>query len=474
MVQIRFLPFLLILLILLPEQLSATDSLKIMTVQEFLQLVLKNHPVAKQADLLPEKAKKEIRMARGSFDPVIYSKMSEKEFKDKNYYTLWDNYLKLPTWYGIEFKAGYEKNTGNYVNPEYKTDDKGISYAGISVPVGQGLIIDERRSVLRQAKLLPQLAEAERVKIINKLILQASKDYWDWMLSYNKWDLQRKAVLLNRTRFEGIKARVDGGDMAVIDTVEGHIQLLSLELQMSQSELDYRNSSLVLSNHLWGENGEPVEISGHVVPSMSGTEKMNIGTDSVASLVNAAKQNHPDIVKSTVKLDQLKIERRYLGDKFKPKLNFDYNILQSGRGLSEQSFEYDHIQDNYKYGVNFSFPLFIRAERGKYQLNKLKIQEVNLELRQANREIENNIQAVSNDLANLQKQIELQEQLVNSSGLMLAGEQERFLNGESSVFLINSRENYYIANQVKLVELKAKYAKAKGSLFWASGKYFGY
>jgi outer membrane protein TolC len=94
----------------------------------------------------------------------------------------------VPVWIG-ELKAGYERNQGQYVNPEYRTPNEGLAYAGVSVPlpISQGFFIDARRNTLRQAQLFRDIAEADRVKEINKLLLSAAKDYWNWYYAYNEY-----------------------------------------------------------------------------------------------------------------------------------------------------------------------------------------------------------------------------------------------------------------------------------------------
>ena len=49
------------------------------------------------------------------------------------------------------------------------------------------------------------------------------------------------------------------------------------------------------------------------------------------------------------------------------------------------------------------------------------------------------------------------------------GKQIRFENGESSVFLLNSREATPGTARVKLAELQAKYAQTQATLRWAAG-----
>lgn len=52
---------------------------------------------------------------------------------------------------------------------------------------------------------------------------------------------------------------------------------------------------------------------------------------------------------------------------------------------------------------------------------------------------------------------------------LLRQEDFKFQNGESSLFLVNSRENKLIETAQKLVELRIKYQKAYYATQWAGG-----
>ena len=419
--------------------------------------------------MLSQKAEQEVLSSRGVLDPSINAKFYHKEFQSKEYYTLWDNYLKVPTWYGIDLKAGYERNSGPYVNGEHITPLDGLSYIGVSVPVGQGLFIDERRSQIKQAKQLILISQAERIKVINKLLLQASKDYWDWMYSYYKQNFYKKGLELSTFRSRAVKERVKLGDLSAIDTVEAMMQVQNFQLLFTQAEVEYKNSSLILSNYLWYDDGAPVEISGQLIPADNGAQKLSLSADSIKVLVSYARSNHPEIIKLKAKQVQYDIQKRYFADKFKPKLNLEFNLLQTSFPANENILHRNTFNNNFKLGGSFSYPLFLRSERGKYQLTKLKQKETDFEIQQTLREIENSIFTSINDLEALEKQLAIQENMVSNADQLRAGELARFENGESSIFLINTRESYLITNQVKLYELKAKYAKAKVAVGWNAG-----
>ena len=69
-------------------------------------------------------------MARGGFDPKIEVDFNKKQFKDKEYYSILNSSFKIPTWYGIEIKAGFDNNEGIYLNPENTVPNQRIDFIG--------------------------------------------------------------------------------------------------------------------------------------------------------------------------------------------------------------------------------------------------------------------------------------------------------------------------------------------------------
>ncbi|PRY10662.1 outer membrane protein TolC [Pontibacter ummariensis] len=446
------------------------DSVQVLTLQEYHRLILQYHPVASQAALLTEQARQELRIARGAFDPTVSSKLYRKEYNGKEYYNLWSNTLRIPTWFGPELVAGFDKNSGLYLSTENVLPPEGLSYAGISVPLGQGLFIDERRATIRQAKLMQGIAEAERVKLINKLLLDATKDYWEWLQQYRTAQLYQEAMELTGVRLQAVKARVQEGDLAAIDTVEALVALQDRELLLQQALLALQNARLEVAVHLWAEDQVPLELQEGTIPALLGAEVNPVTEEELAELLAAARINHPDLLKLGLKGEQLEVERRYAANKLLPKLNAEYNVLQRDFYLHPEVMEQDYLQGNYKLGLSFSVPLFLRQERGKLQLTKAKLQANNMELVQQSREIEYAVLAAYNELQALEEQLELQQRLVANALALRQGEQIRFESGESSLFLINAREVKLLEAQAKLYALRAKYAKAKTTLFWAAGE----
>ncbi len=126
-------------------------------------------------------------------------------------------------------------------------------------------------------------------------------------------------------------------------------------------------------------------------------------------------------------------------------------------------------RNDYKAGVEFFFPLFLRKERAKLAQTRVKLEQNVLDRSFLFRTIENDINTAYNTLYNLDRVIEMQENMVENYERLLAGEQRKFDFGESSIFLINTRETELLDARIKLLKLRTDYEKARLTLQYAAG-----
>lgn len=455
----------LIFFILISSQLIAQSD-TVLSIRSFLDLVSKRHPVVKQAVLLPEKARFDLMAARGNFDPKARALFNEKDFDEKTYWNSLDAYLTVPAWIG-EFKAGFERNRGDFVNPERFTPDGGLVYVGYTLPLGAGLLMDDRRNTLRQAQQYVEASEAQRIALINKFLTKASADYWQWYFSYRQLNFITEGLKLAEVRFNAIKELQKNGNNSALDTVEAYTNLISRANQFAQAELEYKNARLVMSGHLWSETGDPVELGANVFPSYIDPNNYLISQEKLDSLRSDAILFHPDLRKITAGLRQLEYERRFRAEMLKPELNLNYNFLRSpvNADISQNTL----LMNNYKFGISAGMPLLLRKERGKLKGTKTQISIAELNLADTKRGVEISVNARFNELKNLEVQLKNQKLLLEAMRQLVEGEQVRFFNGESSVFLVNARETNLVNTGVKLAELEMKYALSIAYLYNASG-----
>jgi outer membrane protein TolC len=244
---------------------SQTNS-DVLSFEEFLSYVKTAHPLTKQANLKISEAQAKLMKARGSFDPKLEANYTEKEYADKNYYSIFNGSFKNPTWYGIEIKAAFDNSEGIYLNPENYLPNSGLTSLGISVPIGQGLWVNERMAELRKAKIYQRVNEAERKIMLTEVIYEASQSYINWKKAYDEVKLYDDYLKNATTRYNGILILIREGDKPAIDSIEAGITVKNRKLNLENSKLKLIKAKLSLSNYLWTEDGIPFEIEDFIRP----------------------------------------------------------------------------------------------------------------------------------------------------------------------------------------------------------------
>jgi outer membrane protein TolC len=442
---------------------QTADSLSVneLTLNEFLGYVKLYHPVARQAQLKVNMAQAELLRSRGAFDPKIEIDYDRKEFKGSEYFDILNGSFKIPTWFGIELKAGFEQNEGSFLNPQLTVPEDGLYSAGISVPLAQGLFINERMATLRQAKVFRDLSQAERDLQLNKILTDAALAYFDWFKAYNEVLLYNNFLTNASIRFEGIKQRAIVGDIAAIDSLEAGITVNNRKLSLEQARVRLMKTGLELSNFLWLEGNIPLELQPDVVPErdllFTIDETLKINNELA---LDFKLEEHPKIKALDFKIRALEIDRRFKANKLLPRIDVNYNFLTSDAGNINTINTGD-----YKGGILFRFPLFLRKERGALRMAKIKIQDAQFNYDLESLRLTNKISAGYQELQSLEKQITLIERITEDYNVLLRAEERKFSFGESSVFLINSRERSLLSSRLKQIELYTKVFNSKASLF---------
>lgn len=452
---------------------QVTDTVRILPLETFRQRLIQHHPYVAKADLLINSAAAELRSARGGFDPKLYSDWQQKSFKNTEYYNFSESGLKIPTWFGLELKGAFQTARGTYLNPENNLPAVGQAIAGVKASALRGMLIDERRATLQRARIMQERSVVDRQILLNDLLMEGIAAYWEWWAAYQSWQVYQEVLANAQQRQRAIVASYEQGDKPAIDTLESFVQLQTRMLEVQQAELDFRNAGLQLSNYLW-ENGEiPLELTDQTIPETPLPNPVDL-TGELSNWLSNLDAQHPELRAYQLKISDLEVSRRLAAEQLKPKLDLEYNFLANGL-----DFTYDQgdattlpylLTENYKVGISFETPLFLRKARGKLQLTDVKLLDTEYDLRQKRLTTNNKILSYFNAWQTNREQLDLYTQTVANYQQLLNAELRKFGIGESSIFLINSRENKLIDAELKLIKLQAKLPKLETSVRWAAGQ----
>jgi outer membrane protein TolC len=305
-----------------------------------------------------------------------------------------------------------------------------------------------------------QLGQAERKLLAIAVLYDASVAYFNWKKNFEEFQMYSQYNTNAETRFKAIQSLIKQGDKRAIDSVEAGISLKSRQLSLENSRLKLLKSKLELSNFLWLDNSIPMELSELLFPEqqIENTIQETLKTNDLLAN-NFSIDNHPKINALETKIDMLEVDRKLKANALLPKIDLSYSYLSEPQYIDSYKFE------NYKVGINFAYPIFLRKERGGLKLAQFKIQETTNSLNLERLQLSNKIKAQKEVISSLNKQRLMANELVSNYDTMLQSEERLFIFGESSLFLINSRESSLITAQLTAIALRNEFCVSNSELY---------
>jgi outer membrane protein TolC len=435
-----------------------TDTL---TWDQYKEIIKTYHPVAMQANLLGSLAKARMKQAWGNFDPKISTNFDQKIYDGTEYYQFLTPEVKIPLWYGLELKGNYSEAEGAFINPESKLPTEGLSFVGLNMSLGKGLLMDMRRAAVKQANIFKEASANQQLLIINDLILDAGEAYLNWQYNYQLTLIYEQALKLTEVRFEAVRNSVKGGDRPAIDTLEALTQIQQRQIQLQQAQLNLRNSLFELGSFMWLQNNQPVEVEMlNILPQSKEIE--------IPQTLNPTVINNPKLLSFGFKLRDLEIERRLKAESLRPTLDLQVGLLNTGQSAF-RNVNRNYWENNNKIGLQFSFPLTFATARGDLAEAKLKIRDTEYEQSLVGNNLQVKFNQFRAEANTLQSQLFVIKQSVDANKKLVEGEEMRFRFGDSSLFLINARESKLIETQEKLIETENKIRKNRLKAEWILG-----
>jgi len=434
---------------------------EVLSLNEYLAYVKSFHPVVKQANLVINEGEAKLLKARGAFDPKLEVDMDRKEFKGTDYYDKLNAAFKIPTWYGLEFKAKYEENTGVFLNPESTVPEEGLYSVGVSLSLARGLLTNRRMAMLKQAKLFNNQVAADRQLLVNDILYEAAQTYFKWLKTYNDKQVYDSFLYNAEFRLEGIIKSYEAGEFPAVDTLEAGIIVQTRKLAYENARMLHVKASLELGTFLWLEDNTPIELQDNVVPDTSTLVTVDEALNT--SGINLDMMNleeHPKLRSLGYKYEGLLVEKRLMANNLLPRIDLEYNLYSETPGNIDS-----YNTGDYRAGLNINFPLFLRKERGDLKLAKAKVQSTEFEIAATRVNLRNKIDAISQEMESYLLQNAMTENMVRDYERLLRAEERKFFLGESFLFLINNRESKLIEARLKANEIENKYFNSKARLF---------
>jgi len=265
---------------------------------------------------------------------------------------------------------------------------------------------------------------------------------YDTRLRYLNWVFTTRIVALMQ-RLQDYRQLVRQGDKPAVDTLEATVYLGLQRQAVAAAMVEEDLAAQSLAELYW-----PLEFAD----TPSGFFDSSVGLPDTSAL-----NSHPQLTELTLALADARLSLDLKNEARKPELNLEYYLLGDGVGLPEQ--DANPFTEAYKMGVTASYPLLNRKARAGAQIAQLKVIESRNKLMDKGRALQTKALAYRNAIDSYNLQIRSGNQLAEQAARLLAAEQELFALGESTQFLLNSRQQALLKARLDVVKLLFKREK---------------
>lgn len=412
--------------------------------------VLRKHPLAIAAEAVESRGPAALMAARGGFDPVAMGTFDRKEYLGTEYFNHAEVGASWQSPFALKIEAGHQWADGVYLANELVVPDNGQAYVALKLPVLQGLLVDKYRVGVKQGEVAVQrnLAAAEIIR--NELRYDLALAFTNWSYTMQLLRIYEETEALIAMRLSNTLGLYQQGDKPAVDTLEARVSLFNQQLTTQQARVDAQVAAQELRAIFWNlpEGAEP------------SSEALNTAIPDALGPV----ANNPELAELRASFADLQLERQLKREYLKPKLDLSYALLGDGFDLTPADNPEGGVGDlftnAYKFGATFSYPILNRTARANVQMADIKLAETGAKLEAKRQSLVTKAEAYSRAAAAYDAQLREVEALVSQASQLLQFERELFDLGESTQFLLNSREQSLQKALLTGAKLRAVRAKA--------------
>ena len=399
--------------------------------------------------------------ARGAFDPMIGTGYEYKTKDDKDKLNVLKSGLALPFNAPLSpsLTLDYKRGLGSSVDPSVKTVTSGEARFGVSVSPLRGLVTDKKRTAMATARLEPRRTDAHQRFLQNNLLLDATRAYWTWVEAQQLLQIQQDLLDLASRRYELITRRAREGEEAPIDSIEAELAAVSREGKVADAIRKAEQTRAKLSVFLWDDGGPASDVlQTYDAPEPDGDVPVDTSREMAFQVAQA---NRPELRELDVKQQQVQLKRRLARAQIRPDLKFEVQAV---------SYDQTDVQvDDIKVGFKIDQPLFFRGSRSQEDEAMIQVRQIEIKRQVTERKIETDVEAAVIGVRQARERVRLSERRVELARRLLAAEERRFELGESTLFVLNQREQAFAGAREEALSARIALHQAAAEYRWATG-----
>lgn len=427
---------------------------------ELLDSVEKTYPLLRVAILDQEGAQAELRSAKGGFDPVFSARADgtpSGAYPGGRFDV--GVFQPTPLW-GASVFGGYRVSVGEFADYDGKlvTNQYGEARLGLAIPLLRDGLTDRRRTALGQAEAQVDIAQAsaQEARLLARRV--SGLRYLDWVGAGLRKRVAVALVELAQKRDAGLLERTRRGDLAAIERTDNLRALVARQGLVVAARRAMELSALSLSLFHRNSSGKPILVSEHrLPPELPAPSPPEFGQPAfVEADRQRALQQRPELARLDKQKRQLELALRLAQNQAWPSLDVGAAVSQD---FGPPGYPRDKTQVDVS--LAFAFPTLNRAALGQVALRKVALEKWEAQKQWMMDQVGVEVSDVHSLLRQAAERVRLAEQEYALAKEVEEGERTRFNLGNSTLLLLNLREQATFDAALKRVDALVEYHRAE-------------
>lgn len=440
-------------------QSNAEIQPQMLTLEALLASVNKNFPPLRAALLERPLAEADLLNQEGRFDLSLKSRLDTQNF---GYYQneRFEIAIEQPTqMWGATVYSGYSLSEGRYPDYDGKsvTNNGGQYKAGVRVPLARDRAIDSRRADLGKARIGLRLADLSIDQQRLTILQTATRRYWDWVAAGRRLLIANTLLEVAIGRDAILTEAVRIGALPQFEQLDNQRIVLQRRNNVVEARRTLENTAIEMSLYLRDDTGSPVIAEpAKLIPGFP--DPAEITDTQMIDDMAAALGRRPDVLRYVFQRNQVEIDRKLAQNQRMPNVDlFTEYYRESGNGIVRRG------PNDLRVGLVFDMPLQRRQATSRLQNAEARLGQ----LEQRERFQRDQVSAEVRDAASAVKAAFERSQVVTEELSVTRrvedAERLRFELGDSTLFVLNQREQATAEAAIKEANALADYFRAYAS-----------
>ena len=450
-------PVLLALSVIAPPARAQSAPLRL---EDVMASVERSYPALRAALRERDVADAELRTANGAFHPNLRTSVNVDPV---GYYRAFrvssEVVVPTPLW-GSTFWAGWGYGDNHF--PSYYgynvTNAAGEVRVGGSVPLWRNGPIDRRRANVERAELGRTLAsvsvEQQKIEITRTATLR----YWDWVAAGQRREVAQSLLEIAVSRDAAIAARVTHGDVPQIERTDNSRAVVQRQGFVISAQRDVERAAIELSLFVRDERGDPMIVSALRLPSTL-PEPAALDSATVKRDGDHARGNRPDVRRFLLQSQQTEVERRFAANQLAPAIDLRVaGVADLGR--NPDPLNTSRERPELQLGLVVDIPLLNRANDGRVKAADATLTRLEDQRRLMQDRVGAEVADAVSALEAARQRVLVARREVALALELEAAERQRFDQGDSTLLIVNLREQATAESRVREVDAALDFQRA--------------